>query len=300
MARKILKKVQLNPNQRKFLTDLANRLKPHLKKHPYISLLQNSIHETTTGGIRTSIAQADQIKLELWYDEYAQSPAIRLWYGYYWENRQSFHDAFGHWRDYVQSEFVRGDGDATSTIPYHFKKKLKASEFGRPFLEHYRSSDEYFFGCFDTRSKISQALIGDIKTFFSQTLTDQNTIEIGHLNPSSAKLLERLEVQRLSNALSFDRSSPVAKERKRLDGYKCHICGFNFALTYPGIGAKFAEAHHIKPLGRTKETKVTVTIAKLRTLCANCHRMVHRAESKLKGDPIKHVLRAWLRGSSRK
>jgi hypothetical protein len=289
--------VKITLKERQFLTVLGDKVRRAIKQGSADYLpLRDSIHNTSTGGIRTSIARAKQTRLELWHDQYAQHPKLRLWYGYYWPSWHSFNAAFGHWREYVQREFVRWDSDATSTIPYHFKRNLQPSEFGRPFLEHYRSSDEFFFGCFDLRSKVSTSLIGDISKFFHLSLTSQSTIEVGHIYPRKTKHLEKLEVQRLTKALVFDRSSPVAKERKKRDGYKCHICGFDFALVYPGLGSKFAEAHHIEPLGRAKKAKVRVRISNLRTLCSNCHRMVHRAESKLGGNPIVHVRNAWKKG----
>ena len=290
------KPIDTNSRDKQFLTLLANRLRPIIRKVKFFSPVRDLIHNTPTGGIRTTVAQAKMMRLELWYDQYVQYPKRRLWYGYYWSSQQSFDAAFGHWREYVQRQCVRWDSDATSTIPYHFKKNLEASEFGRPFLEHYRSSDEYFFGCFDLRSKISDSLITDISNLVHQTLTDQSTITVEHIFPRKTKILEKLEVQRLTKALKFDRASSIAKERKKRDGYRCHICKFDFAKTYPGLGAEFAEAHHLKPLGRAKRTKVKVTVGSLLTLCANCHRMVHRAEVRLRGNPIDHVVKAWRKG----
>lgn len=285
----------IGPIDRQFVSLLAARLRLALRKNPCITLLQDSLHKTTTGGIRTSVARVNKMRLEVWYDQYAQYPKRRLWYGYYWSSSQSFKTAFAHWQEYVQREFLRGDSNATSTIPYHFKKNLEASEFRRPFLEKYKSSDEYFFGCFDLRRQISGPLVAEISRWFQHTLTAQSTITIEHIYPRKTKVLEKLEVQRLYNALRFDRSSSVAKERKKRDGYKCHVCSFDFAKAYPGLGSEFAEAHHLEPLGRARKTKVKVTVSSLRTLCANCHRMVHRAEMTLRGNPLSHVIKAWRR-----
>lgn len=290
----------VDPIDRQFVDRLTVRLRLALRKTPRISLLKDSIHKTTTGGIRTSVARVNKMRLEVWYDQYAQYPKRRLWYGYYWPSSKSFKAVFAHWQEYVQREFVRGDSNATSTIPYHFKKNLEASDFRRPFLEQYGSSDEYFFGCFDFRCKTSRPLVAEISKFFQQTLTAQSTITIEHIYPRKMKILEKLEVQRLYKALRFDRASAVAKERKKRDGYKCHICGFDFAKAYPGLGAQFAEAHHVEPLGRAKQTKVKITPSNLRTLCANCHRMVHRAEVRFKGNPLSHVIKAWRRGARTK
>jgi hypothetical protein len=55
----------------------------------------------------------------------------------------------------------------------------------------------------------------------------------------------------------------------------CEVCNFNFEKRYqPKIGARYIEVHHLK------ELKLGDTISKLENLallCANCHRMIHRA-----------------------
>jgi predicted HNH restriction endonuclease len=58
---------------------------------------------------------------------------------------------------------------------------------------------------------------------------------------------------------------------------KCCCCRMSFRGRYGERGAKFIEAHHIKPLGQLKHGEVAhTTIADLVPVCANCHRMLHR------------------------
>jgi len=52
-----------------------------------------------------------------------------------------------------------------------------------------------------------------------------------------------------------------------------------FEEVYGEIGKDFAEAHHIAPLAKLDGPK-SVTVDDLITVCANCHRMLH----KLKGE----------------
>jgi 5-methylcytosine-specific restriction enzyme A len=55
----------------------------------------------------------------------------------------------------------------------------------------------------------------------------------------------------------------------------CEACDFDFEQTYGQRGKGFIECHHIVPL-HTRPSKVT-RLRELALLCANCHRMSHRA-----------------------
>ena len=57
----------------------------------------------------------------------------------------------------------------------------------------------------------------------------------------------------------------------------CQLCGFSFADTYGEMGLDFIEAHHIKPVSTIKAGEET-RIEDLMMVCANCHRMLHRAD----------------------
>ena len=72
-----------------------------------------------------------------------------------------------------------------------------------------------------------------------------------------------LRQRKLEQAISSGR--PIA----------CEVCGFDFTETYGDRGKGYIECHHILPLhvsgpGRRR-------ISDLALLCANCHRMIHRA-----------------------
>jgi predicted HNH restriction endonuclease len=45
------------------------------------------------------------------------------------------------------------------------------------------------------------------------------------------------------------------------------------------LGRDFAEAHHLVPLHKLKGV-VKTSLDDLRTVCANCHRMLHRMDGK--------------------
>jgi predicted HNH restriction endonuclease len=76
-----------------------------------------------------------------------------------------------------------------------------------------------------------------------------------------------------------------------MDKHTCQVCGMRFEDIYGNLGEDFAEAHHVVPLSKLRG-KVETRIEDLRTVCANCHRMLHKMQGK-KGDVEK--LRAIVR-----
>lgn len=88
---------------------------------------------------------------------------------------------------------------------------------------------------------------------------------------------------RLRAHLVRERSTALAESRKRRDAFTCQICRINFLTLYgAALGAGFAEAHHIVHL-RDRRLAGPTRPRDLRTVCANCHRMLHRTKSGAKG-----------------
>ena len=88
--------------------------------------------------------------------------------------------------------------------------------------------------------------------------------------------------KQVTSHLQRERSRLLATERKIRDKYTCQVCGIRFEDIYgKELGAGYAEAHHLVPLGYLKGD-ITTNIEDLRTVCANCHRMLHRMSGKRK------------------
>ena len=77
--------------------------------------------------------------------------------------------------------------------------------------------------------------------------------------------------------LSRERSRLLALRCKERDNYCCQVCDMSFNQAYGRIGHNFAEAHHKQPLGELPD-KVRTPLEDLITVCANCHRMLHRMD----------------------
>ena len=73
----------------------------------------------------------------------------------------------------------------------------------------------------------------------------------------------------------------------------CEVCGFDFHITYGALGYGFAECHHRLPLSELTTCRTT-KLNDLSIVCANCHRMLHKAR------PWKSLLelRAFLEGTT--
>ena len=78
--------------------------------------------------------------------------------------------------------------------------------------------------------------------------------------------------------LTLERSAALARDAKRVHGFSCQCCEFNFEAFFGELGSEYIEAHHLvplsyldgdKPVPRSPETD-------FRVLCSNCHRMIHR------------------------
>jgi len=69
----------------------------------------------------------------------------------------------------------------------------------------------------------------------------------------------------------------LLEERKKAGQLACEMCGCRSAATNTQFAEAMFEAHHVLPLSLGKE-RIT-RLKDMALLCANCHRMIHRAIS---------------------
>lgn len=94
---------------------------------------------------------------------------------------------------------------------------------------------------------------------------------------------------KLAVHMRYERNSNLIKKIKEKafqsnPMLNCEVCGFSFFEKYGNLGKGFIEAHHLKPLNETKETKTTRNDIAL--VCSNCHKMIHKGISKLENNTI--------------
>jgi 5-methylcytosine-specific restriction enzyme A len=76
-----------------------------------------------------------------------------------------------------------------------------------------------------------------------------------------------------------ERNQRLVQEAKQIHGFVCEVCKFDFEQRYGELGDQYIEAHHLVPFAQLAASP-TSTILDPRTdfasVCANCHRMLHR------------------------
>jgi 5-methylcytosine-specific restriction protein A len=79
----------------------------------------------------------------------------------------------------------------------------------------------------------------------------------------------------------IERNPKAAKAAKKIHGYVCQVCDFDFGAVYGESAQGYIEAHHLVPLSEIPDGEsVTLDPEKdFAVLCANCHRTIHRKDA---------------------
>ena len=150
-------------------------------------------------------------------------------------------------------------------------KPTKLSSIAQEVYNDFSNKDENFIWLIINEYSNEEFAIGD--HIFNDLIaedksnSDSNTITEGGVKMRISKVIER--------------NSKLRQIALEIHGYKCQVCDFDFEKKYGNWGKIFAEVHHIKPLSEFKGNKTdTDPKTDLAVLCANCHRMIHRASSR--------------------
>lgn len=99
--------------------------------------------------------------------------------------------------------------------------------------------------------------------------------------------------RKLRETYFFTRNPTLAAEAKRLRGYLCEVCGFDFQRQYGEHGKEFAECHHKNPLSERPEEMwtqaVSTSLEDVAVMCSNCHRMLHRTRPAMSVEKLKAI-----------
>jgi predicted HNH restriction endonuclease len=160
---------------------------------------------------------------------------------------------------------------------YFLSKRLGRSDFGEVILEEYGGKWCYY-GIYDLTirtdaTNVNPHLVQRAAAFFESVA---RTRPAARLESESHAVYPQIENRKIvMSHIQRERSSYLATMRKIHDNYQCQVCGLRFEDAYGAIGKEFAECHHRKPLHQL-EGEVTTELKDLATVCANCHRMLHR------------------------
>ena len=95
-------------------------------------------------------------------------------------------------------------------------------------------------------------------------------------NYKGAELLARVNRYERDATAKADMINAYHSEKDVNNGFKCHICGFDFKESYGDLGKYFIEAHHLIPLSERKKKYEFKPELDMVPLCANCHAMIHK------------------------
>jgi predicted HNH restriction endonuclease len=105
---------------------------------------------------------------------------------------------------------------------------------------------------------------------------------------SEGRLLIRAHKLRERNPqASIQKKKNVLKKTGTL---ACEVCCFDFHAIYGELGRNFAECHHRIPLCELVESNTT-KLEDLAIVCANCHRMLHKARPWKTVEELKKIIK---------
>lgn len=215
--------------------------------------------------------------IEIWLDRYTGYPKRKYYVGFQSGDRKAIQKLV-HCSKALLPVRELTDKDFTKTAFKKLKAKLPQEEFNQPVFESYVTSGNHFFGLFDfTQESVGTVAKSLIESAIAFILDVANSLPVSKAEAAKRKIDAQNEPKKWVKAhLRRERSRLLALACKRRDHYKCQVCEMTFSAVYgKELGDEFAEAHHIKPLaGAPKKAKTKLD--DLKTVCSNCHRMLHR------------------------
>ena len=171
------------------------------------------------------------------------------------------------------------DIEKTKQNNWHLQKPLSKGEFGLTFHEQYDNTSHYFFGIFDREAITSRRKLRLLTKRAAVFVTDV-VRSLPQMKPPDRDniVYPRFENRKVVRKHVFrERDSSLSEACKIRDNYCCRVCSMTFEKTYGEFGREFAEAHHIVPLSKLRG-RVERSPEDLVTVCANCHRMLHKMD----------------------
>ena len=246
---------------------------------------------TNTDGWRVTIGDlgSSELRLEVWFDRFSGHADRKLYACISSDSKKRITSLIkklseNMWpvRNVSSDDVVSNKNKKNKNfISLSNLKRIGRSEFNAPIFEEYENGAT-FFGIYDPTRETSER----INAYFCERAAAFFE-DVARSVPSTKPADEQRGVyprhenrQHVVSHLQRERSRLLANDRKVKDNYTCQVCGMRFEDVYGiKLGEGYAEAHHIIPLSQLKG-EVKTSIDDLRTVCANCHRMLHRMEGK--------------------
>jgi 5-methylcytosine-specific restriction protein A len=136
--------------------------------------------------------------------------------------------------------------------------------------------------------EVANAIVASLDDPEGGSASTDLEVEDFTVDAPEGRLLTRKHIGRERNRKLIDsKKKQVLKQHGKL---VCEICRFDFAAYYGVRGEGFIECHHTKPLATLTEGHRT-HLDDLALVCANCHRMIHRAKPWLSIERLRQLIR---------
>lgn len=261
---------------------VAERLKLHGEGTRLRIRIPGRATKTNTDGWSAVIGDPgkNRPRLEVWFDGFSGYPERKLYACFRSEVRQQVTSITKRVSRKLWPARVVTTEDTAEGKPVVLAQRLGRSEFNTPILEQY-SGGLTFYGIYDPTRETAERVSPHFRTCAVAFFED-----VARALPHAAAADDQRQVyprcenrKRVASHLQRERSRLLAAARKMLDNYECQVCGLRFTDVYGKLGVEFAEARHLVPLNQLREL-VRTNIEDLTTVCANCHRILHRMAGK--------------------
>ncbi len=217
-------------------------------------------------------------RMEIWFDRFSGYQERKLYAGFYTTDRPQILTITKQvskklWPVCTFTTTDLEEGDYLSLAI-----RLGRSEFNAPLLENCGDGETFYGFCDPTREtteRVNPHFCSRAVVFFEDVA---RAMPEAKAEDEEREVFPRFENRKtVASHIRRERSKLLAAECKIRDDYRCQVCGLNFEETYGKLGREFAEAHHLQPLASLREN-VRTDLKDLATVCAYCHRMLHRME----------------------
>jgi len=212
------------------------------------------------------------VYIELWLDKFLGQKRRFFWFGFVMDQVNGLKSLVALLPKHLQpiKHYTGSDIGYTSGERSHLKRPPSDVDITHPILETYRSERRSYYGMYDKGEH------GSIDPMQLDAVRAANFVREVVDWLSDPDEFSRTEGGRRHLAVEVQiRNAEIARRRKEKDRYRCQVCNLLFEERYGELGKEFAEAHHLRRLSETKRPRNT-TLDDLRTVCANCHRMLHK------------------------
>lgn len=300
---------KMSTADKKYLTDLAKEVQKSIKTQklpaPFSLHKKVKVEKTDTDGWEAVIGSFKeyQSSMEIWLDKFTAHEKRKIYYCIYAHKPEGIHRLIELAKPYLDAHLSISRAhlsDATDIV--QLSKRMNKKDFGKPIYEKYPDEKEYFYSIYEfdklgLKRNETKRLIERMVEFVVTINTALSKAKIKQDAEIYKAVENRKSVQR---HVQRERNSHLVVLRKQHDDYQCQVCGFDYSKMYGELGIDFAEAHHIIPLSRNDKQRLT-TIDDLITVCANCHRMLHRMKGRGADDvtQLKSIIRKKKSASKR-